>query len=365
MEKIVTRLSGIRIDYPLEKLGNPEDLLFIDIETTGFTARSSKLYMIGCVSMVDHIWTATQFFADTYSDEADMLSAFFEFAKPYKIMVHFNGNNFDIPYLVAKVKEHNLPYSFNDFNGIDIYRRITPYKTFLKLVNCKQKTIEAFLKIEREDKFTGGDLIGIYNSYVQNKDPELRKFLLLHNFEDIKGMLEILPVLSFVDLFEEKITVTKVSANTFADLHGKERTELLMTFDLPSQFPVPVSFLFDRCYFAGAANQGMLRVPLYEEELKYYYANYKDYYYLPDEDMALHKSVSCMVDKSHRIKATKETCYTKKTGRFLPEWDAVVTPFFKRDYKDNEMFFELTDERRTDREMFSNYVSHVLEHMVI
>ena len=137
-----------------------------------------------------------------------------------------------------------------------------------------------------------------------------------------------------------------------------------MTFDMPSPLPVPASATSGRCYFAGAAGQGMLRVPLIEEELKYFYANYKEYYYLPDEDVALHKSVAKFADHANRVPATASTCYTRKRSRFLPEWDALVMPFFKRDYDSKDLFFELTDERKTDREMFSTYVTHVLNHMI-
>ena len=62
-----------------------------------------------------------------------------------------------------------------------------------------------------------------------------------------------------------------------------------------------------------------LSIRVYKGTLKYYYPNYKDYYYLIYEDTAIHKSVGEFVDKDARIKATKETCYTKKDGTFLPQ----------------------------------------------
>ena len=42
-------LENFSISYPLERLAPLERILFIDIETTGFTARSSYLYLIGSV----------------------------------------------------------------------------------------------------------------------------------------------------------------------------------------------------------------------------------------------------------------------------------------------------------------------------
>ena len=77
-----------------------------------------------------------------------------------------------------------------------------------------------------------------------------------------------------------------------------------------------------------------LSIRVYKGTLKYYYPNYKDYYYLIYEDTAIHKSVGEFVDKDARIKATKETCYTKKDGTFLPQPADIWVPEFKTSCKD-------------------------------
>ncbi len=363
MEIINRTLEDVKSSYRFSDTVPLSDYLYVDIETTGFTPRTSKLYLIGCVFYRDDVWQTTQFFADKYSDEPLILEEFCFFAKDFKYLVHFNGNTFDIPYLTAKCKEFNVDCTFSELGGIDIYKRIAPLRNFLRLENCKQKTLERFLGIDREDRFSGGDLIGIYHSYVSNSDSELKRLLLLHNFEDIKGMPEVSKVLSYSDLLSKEHTVTKVSANRYNDESGNEKTELLISFDIDDPLPVPVSFIYDTCYFTGEGNRGFLKVPLYTEEMKYFYANHKDYYYLPDEDIALHKSVASFVDKAHRVQAKAANCYTRKYSDFLPQWDVLFTPFFKRDYESRDLFFELTDEAKTDREMFKKYVSHILNHM--
>ena len=40
-------MENFSVSYPLERLAPVERILFIDIETTGFAARSSYLYLIG------------------------------------------------------------------------------------------------------------------------------------------------------------------------------------------------------------------------------------------------------------------------------------------------------------------------------
>lgn len=356
-------LESFTISYPLERTAPLDRFLFIDIETTGFTARSSSLYLIGTAFYADGTWQIRQWFCENPTEESTVLDSFFDFAAPFTHLIHFNGNNFDLPYLLQKCEQHKLPHHFDNFEGIDLYKRISPYKAFLHVPNCKQKTLEGLLGICREDRFHGGELIEVYRNYVENPSPDIRALLLLHNSDDIRGMLQLLPLLAFYDLFNGNIRAKKVQANSFVDYHGQEKQELLMKLALPTPLPISLSNLANGCYFSGEKNKGILKVPLYEEEMKYFYASYKDYYYLPEEDIALHKSVSSFVDPSHRTQATAATCYTRKYGLFLPQWDILVEPFFKRDYKSHDLFFELTDERKTDRALFSRYAQYLLGKM--
>ena len=127
--------------------------------------------------------------------------------------------------------------------------------------------------------------------------------------------------------------------------------------------PRPITTNANGCFFKGEGTLCTIKVPIYEEELKYFYSNYHDYYYLPSEDVALHKSVAGFVDKAHRVPASAANCYTRKLASYLPQWDIVFEPFFKREYKSRELFFELTDEMKRDRQAFSKYASHILSVM--
>lgn len=353
-----TNFSNLK--YPLEKIAPLESILFIDIETTGFTAKSSSLYLIGTAYYENGKWYIKQWFANTCEEEKEILSAFFNFAIRFTHLVHFNGNNFDLPYLLQKCRQYNLPYSFNRFKGIDLYRRISPYKNVLRLPNCKQKTLEQFLGIERDDTYNGGELISVYHTYVKNPTDFALQALTLHNADDMKGMLNILPMLSYYDLFNEPIKPVKVQANYYHDISGEQHQELIMKLSLPAPLPNAVSMTANSCYFHGEDWEGSLRIPLYEEEMKYFYSNFKNYYYLPGEDTAIHKSVSSYVSREHRVQATAANCYTRKLSSYLPQWDVVFEPFFKRSYKSKDIFFELTEDMKKERSLFSKYAIHVL-----
>lgn len=355
--------KNFTMQYPLEQIAPPKQVLFVDIETTGFTAKSSYLYLIGAAFFQNGQWCIRQWFADRFEEEPFLLKEFFTFAGNYTHLVHFNGNNFDLPYLLQKCRQYDLPYHFDNFEGIDLYKRISPYKFFLHTPNCKQKTLEELLGIHREDIYNGGELISLYHKYTENPQEEICHFLLLHNMDDMKGMLQILPLLAFYDLFNGPIKAKKVQSNSFVDYHGHDRKELLMKLALPTSLPLTISTLSNGCYFSGEGQDGILKVPVYEEEMKYFYSNYKDYYYLPTEDVALHKSVSSFVDKAHRVQASASTCYTRKFAVYLPQWDIFTEPFFKRDYKSKDLFFELTDDMKTDRTFFSRYAQYLLGKM--
>lgn len=357
------KLISEQPEYPLEQIAPLDKILFIDIETTGFTAKSSCLYLIGAACYDNGCWHIRQWFAEKYEEEKELLESFFSFASSFTHLVHFNGNNFDLPFILQKCEGYGLPYNFDAFEGIDLYRRISPYKFFLNVPNCKQKTLEAFLGINRQDVYSGGELIGVYHDYVKNPSNYTLDLLLLHNSDDMRGMLHLTVLLAYHDLFNKPLGAKKVWSNSYQDYHGMERHELLMKLSLPTALPKPLSTMCNGCYFSAEGKGGLLKVPIHEEEMKYFYSNYKEYYYLPAEDMAMHKSVSTFVDKEHRVQATAATCYTRKISSYLPQWDVLVEPFFKRDYKSKELFFELTEERKKDRRLFSEYASYILNKM--
>ncbi len=356
-------LDDFEIAYPIQRFAPLEKILFIDIETTGFTAKKSSLYLIGAAFYVSGSWCIKQWFSENYEGEKELLEAFFSFAASYTHLVHFNGNNFDLPYLVQKCGQYGLSYNFDSFEGIDLYRRISPYKAFLNLPDCKQKTLESFLGLKRRDMYHGGQLINIYHAYVKHPSDFNYRLLLLHNSDDMKGMLHLTSLLAYYDLFNTRLSAKKVQANSYQDIDGKERQVLLMKLELPGSLPRPLSVTSGRCRFHGEGREAMLTVPIYNEEMKYFYSNYKDYYYLPVEDVAMHKSVASFVDREHRVQALASTCYTRKLSSYLPQWDILVEPFFKRDYKSKELFFELTEERKKDRSLFSTYANYILNKM--
>lgn len=310
----------------------PKNTLFFDIETTGFSPATTHLYMIGCCIFENGSWQLIQWFDDTKtpSGEAALLAAFAETAAKAAHCISFNGQTFDFPYIKKKAAAHNMPDPLSHLIHTDLYRCLKPYRDLFMMPDFKQKSVEAFLGLHREDSYSGGELIPVYDAYIRDRDTSKLDCLMLHNFEDVRGMFDILPMMAYLKFFDGAFTVT----DAFFD---GDDYRLSLKLDHFIQIPVTANTPLYR--FNISAYTGEIVVPAFCGELKYFYDNYKDYEYLPVEDEAIHKSVAAYVDKKYRQRATRQNCYTKKTDRFLPEYDTLFSPVFKYSFDNRQLYF--------------------------
>ncbi|WP_343210028.1 ribonuclease H-like domain-containing protein [Anaerolentibacter hominis] len=340
--------------YPLEQF------LFFDIETTGFSPDVSSVYLIGCLSFDGKDWEFIQWFADDYRSEQELLKSFGEYMKQYACLVHYNGTGFDLPYIQKKWIKYKLAYTFDTIDSLDIYKRIYPYRKLLPLENLKLKTVETFLGIRRNDPFSGGDLIPLYGEYLKLKyssRPEAEELfspLSLHNEEDVTGMPAVCGLESYAGILE--------GAADPADA-WKEQERFYIRLTCAAPFPVPLQIKSSHFQLAMAYREAVLTVPLVSDTLNFYFPNYKDYYYLPAEDTAIHKSVGEYVEKSHREQAKASNCYIKKAGLFLPQYGTFQTPELKRGRKDKLSYFPWEDSLLSDSSFLAGYARHLLEHI--
>lgn len=330
---------------------NKANLLFFDIETTGLTARMSYIYLIGVITWDKNAWKCIQWFAENTGEEQEVLKNFLDYTRNKSLLIHFNGDRFDIPYINEKCETYHLDITLSSIISRDLLRMIRPLRKLLQLTSLKQKSLESFLHINRDDTFSGGELISVYQSYQKNPDQEKLDCLLLHNYEDLLGLIEILPIVSYQTILNKVYHITSYEVNGDSlDVHAR----------LPVLLPKAFSYNGELYSIHGEKDQMLITVKGTREPLKYFFADYKNYYYLPEEDMALHKSVAAFVDKDHREPARASTCYSRKKGFYLPQNDQLFTPVFKTDYYNRQLYFSCNDAFLSNPDNITAYIHHLL-----
>ncbi len=134
--------------------------------------------------------------------------------------------------------------------------------------------------------------------------------------------------------------------HTYLDLNGDPKKELLIAYETNRTAPGKTVLFKEPFFLFYQGNRARIRLPIVEAELKHFFDNYKDYYYLPDEDMCVLKSVAHAVSPDHRENAKKETCYIRYSGFFIPLLHADL-PSFRQDYKSRMLFEQYHPEEVT------------------
>lgn len=361
-----------------------EQVLFFDIETTGLSPKASSLYLIGTAFYDSDTeqFRLTQWFADSSSSEKEILTSFLAQAEDFHCLCHFNGRTFDIPYVMQKCQKYELSLTAHcqallagqsETASVDLLVMLRPLKKLLTLSHGTQKDWERWLGIQREDKYNGGELIQVYSQYRQDLilHPEeavaKESLLLLHNHDDIAGMLSVATLLAYRRLLMRKGEAPAAISEVKTERIDTTENRLYLSFRLPVPVPREISVtagyslagadskkrqdaqrILPDCTLRLVGDTGRLGIPICQGRLKYFIPDYKNYYYLPAEDTAVHRSVAEFVDKEHRRKATAATCFLPQDGRFIP----TLTPLppsedvqaFRIEYKDRQCFYALPEE---------------------
>ena len=349
-----------------------EETVYFDIETTGFSADVTALYLIGCIYFKEGEWQLIQWFAEDNKSEKEALSAFSDFIKDKKYLICYNGTTFDLPYLTKKYEKHSLTFEAYKYVIIDFYRVFASYKGFLGLKGLKQKDIEKFLGIIREDKFSGGELIEWYSKYLRlrfsdsaEKD-EIYNDMILHNSDDLVGLAKLTKLYNFIKELE-----ILINSNETLDINSvlnTDKRQIILSAEVSFELLRKGELGKDdfSCNFISEdeLNRIDIALDIYETELKLFYKDYKNYYYLPKEDMVIHKSLAAFVDKENKVKASASNCYTRQRGSFIKLPESGFLPVFKADYSDITIYTLVNDKVLDSKESLSAIFRSVLKHII-
>ena len=146
-----------------------ESYAFFDIETTGFSKKTSFVYLIGMAVRTQKSIQITQFLAENRREEAEIIAAFFKALRPFQTLVSFNGLKFDLPFLKSRGLFHKQSNDWDSFDFFDLYKLTGKLANLFQLPDKKQKSVEKFLGVGRDDLLSGGDLIPVYCAYEKQQ----------------------------------------------------------------------------------------------------------------------------------------------------------------------------------------------------
>lgn len=323
----------------------PDKTLFADIETTGLSSARDQIYCIGTACIEDSDYVILQLFAETAKEEPLILQEFIRLLhdKQIQTLLTFNGAAFDLPYIKKRCEKFSLIFDPALFLHLDLYREARICQPLLGLTGLKQKHIEEYFYISRKDEYSGGELIEVYRQYLKEPGEELLDLLLLHNLDDMKGMYELLSIRYYLKFLQGNFQIKKAELESDTDYEGNQKLYLALQLDLCSVLPRNITLIKPDIQILLKKNRGLVRIPALSATLKYFLKDFKNYYYLPEEDTVIHKSIGQYVDSKYKMPACRENCCLKKEGCFIPLINAGNFQCFQEHYKSKNFYFDVSD----------------------
>jgi hypothetical protein len=341
------------ISYSLDKYFD-NNTIFFDIECTGLSPKKSFIYLIGYALRLGNKITITQLLANNEQEEIEIIKEFENAICKYDNLLGFNSTRFDESFIVERCRKYKFNTSIKSKRHTDMYLTTTKAKCMLDLPNYKQKTIEEFLGLHRDDKYNGGELIPVYQHYSIMGDQESKNLILLHNYEDIKGMIFISDILSYSDLLNSDLRY--ISHESDGD---KLRFAIEFNFSLPSS----INKIREYGMYIIKENRIYVTLNLYNGSLFTFLPDHRNYYYLINEDIIVPKSIGESIDKNCRRPAQRRDCKVSAEGTFLRLPDRLeISPSirtFRPSYESKESYISVEDIKE---DIFVKITRYMLKH---
>lgn len=172
----------------------------LDIETTGLSPDSSAFILGGLISYEEQ--SLEQFFVEDLAHEKEVLELFLNRLRDFDVIITYNGQSFDIPFLLKRAGKLGIPVNFTLPYNLDLYLVLNNHSTLRKILpNLKQKTVETFMGLwaSREDEISGKESVYLYFEYLNTRNREIKEKILLHNRDDVQQLSKLLPILEKLD----------------------------------------------------------------------------------------------------------------------------------------------------------------------
>ncbi|MBM4116918.1 hypothetical protein FJ251_04120 [bacterium] len=184
-------LAGLVQDADLLAEARAEDLLFLDLETTGLHRGIVVLLGFMRLGPGEKPLTCTQLFPRGYAEEAPLLGEFIAHLRRHPLLVTFNGRGFDAPFLESRLRFHGWfePLGYAHVDLLHLARRLWQGR----LPDFRLQTLERRLFGRRRlADLPGSEVPRIWEDYERSGELRHLPGIWEHNLRDIATLAELL-----------------------------------------------------------------------------------------------------------------------------------------------------------------------------
>ena len=170
----------------------PEDVLFIDTETTGLAGGTGTYaFMVGVGFFRESEFVVQQYFMRDYGEEPALLLALSQTLDGKTGLISYNGKSYDIPVLNARGVMNRNRIPWDTFHHLDLLH--ASRRLWRKTINpCTLQNVEQhILGFRREGDVPGWEIPSLYFDFLRNRDYRPLIPVFKHNVMDILSLVTI------------------------------------------------------------------------------------------------------------------------------------------------------------------------------
>lgn len=181
----------MQLDAQLPHTPAPEELLFLDTETTGLSGGAGTVaFLVGVGEIRQHELIVQQYLMRDYDEEVFVLQHVLAHLQHSQLLITYNGKSFDMPLLASRFVMHRMRMP-DDLAHADILhaaRRVWK----MRLGRCSLAALEDKIYHEpRMDDLPGAEVPQRYFDYLKQHDLSLLEDILRHNAQDIRTLARL------------------------------------------------------------------------------------------------------------------------------------------------------------------------------
>ena len=169
-----------------------EDLLFLDIETTGLGGSGAMVFLVTTGQLIADGFRIRQYLAPSPAEEGDLLTQLATDSgvrETRPVLATYNGRVFDAPMLDQRSTMHRMRGGYEALTQLDV---LSPMRHGFRttLPSCRLSAVEYdLLQVTRPpDEVGGAEIPGWYFRFVRGGDHRYLEPLITHNAIDVLSL---------------------------------------------------------------------------------------------------------------------------------------------------------------------------------